>query len=743
MASSVNWTNYIITMKLLSTFRISLDSKHDARNQDAHLEHITRSLFSIIGICLLISTSIGLFIHFSRHIHVTWHRPLFVGAIIIYAIAWVFMHNGQWRWARYFLLLLFLSSGALLNTVPDLISIAILQYVLGITLTSILFDSKFQWVVVALTSIFYLLITALTKVQFENIFLSSHLVIPIIFVAFATFQQISSNMVNSTINNLIEETAVRKRAQDSAEQKEKILAAIAQSAQLLIETSNWKNKTNEVLALVGKASNASHAYLFQNDLDENKIPVTSQKYEWVAEGQVAEINNRDYQNVPLYEEPMREWYELMKKGQYFYQDTKQLPPDWANTPSRKQIKTLLDVPIFVNDQWWGVVGFDDMLREAPWSQAEIDTMRIVASILGSVITRQNADEELRASEDKFQTTFHESLVPMVIGRLSDRLILDANFAFAELTGFSRRETVDHFPSDLGIWANQAERTKHRELLNKQGYLREFKAHLKKKSGEIAVVLISVSVIKVNSEDCFLYTIYEITQLEHALNDLQDKNNELERFTYTVSHDLKAPLITIGGFAGLLEKDIKSGNEEVMLRSIRRILDAVTKMERLLNELLELSRVGRIIHEPQEVSFGEIAKEAVSLAQGRLSAPNLKVQIEADLPTVKVDKVRIAEVLQNLLENSAKFMGEQANPTIQIGAINENQNWVFFVKDNGIGVEKAYHERIFGLFNKLDPKTDGTGIGLALVKRIIEFHGGTIWIESELGKGSTFYFTLGH
>jgi len=128
--------------------------------------------------------------------------------------------------------------------------------------------------------------------------------------------------------------------------------------------------------------------------------------------------------------------------------------------------------------------------------------------------------------------------------------------------------------------------------------------------------------------------------------------------------------------------------------------------------------------------------------GQLAARGAAVQTQPNLPAVFGDKPRLVEVLQNLLDNAAKYMGDQPHPHIEIGQQGGTQGQtVFFVKDNGIGIAPQYHERIFGLFDKLDPKSEGTGVGLALVKRIIEVHGGRIWVESEVGLGSTFYFTL--
>jgi signal transduction histidine kinase len=235
---------------------------------------------------------------------------------------------------------------------------------------------------------------------------------------------------------------------------------------------------------------------------------------------------------------------------------------------------------------------------------------------------------------------------------------------------------------------------------------------------------------------------ELEQRKELIAELESKNEELERFTYTVSHDLKSPLVTISGFLGFLEQDTKAGNMERRQQDTQRIYEAVSKMQRLLNELLELSRVGRMMNPPLELSFNELVQEAMDIVHGRLEERGITVRVQPNLPSVYGDKPRIMEVLQNLLDNAAKYVGDRSDPSVEIGQRGEeNGKPVFYIHDNGIGIAAQHHERIFGLFNKLDVKTEGTGVGLALVKRIIEVHGGRIWVESELGKGSTFLFTL--
>ena len=230
--------------------------------------------------------------------------------------------------------------------------------------------------------------------------------------------------------------------------------------------------------------------------------------------------------------------------------------------------------------------------------------------------------------------------------------------------------------------------------------------------------------------------------EKIVAELEVKNQELERFTYTVSHDLKSPLITIKGFLGFIEEDTKSGNMNRLKADIQRISDATDKMHLLLNDLLELSRVGRLMNQPQRIPFEELAQEAIDLVGGRIRKGGIAVHIQRDMPDVYGDRQRLLEVLQNLIDNAAKFMADQPNPRVEIKQTGvENGKPIFLVRDNGIGIAPEHHERVFGLFNKLDPNSNGTGIGLAIVKRIVELHGGRIWVQSEAGKGSTFFFTL--
>ena len=230
--------------------------------------------------------------------------------------------------------------------------------------------------------------------------------------------------------------------------------------------------------------------------------------------------------------------------------------------------------------------------------------------------------------------------------------------------------------------------------------------------------------------------------EALIRALEAKNAELERFTYTASHDLRSPLVTIGSYLTHVEEAAGRGDLQALREDIARIRRAAVKMDRLLKDLLELSRIGHVLGPSESVSLEELAQEAKDIVRGRLVGRGIEVIILPGLPVVRGDRLRLLEVVQNLLDNAAKFMGDQKEPRIEIGPRRDGEETVIFVRDNGIGIDPQHRERVFGLFDKLDPKGEGTGVGLALVKRIVELLGGRIWVESEGRlKGSTFCFTL--
>lgn len=363
---------------------------------------------------------------------------------------------------------------------------------------------------------------------------------------------------------------------------------------------------------------------------------------------------------------------------------------------------------------------------------------------------KQVEVELRASEERYRRLVEVSPIPMWIDK--DGIITYINPAGLQVLGATYRKQI--VGKAILDFVHPDYHAVVKERVSQMTGKEKIAPLLEEKYIRVDGSIIDVEVIatpfstsaglvrQVLFQDITKRKLNE-AEREALIASLEAKNAELERFTYTVSHDLKAPLITIRGFLGYIEQDARSGDMTRLKGDTQRIIDASEKMHRLLNELLELSRIGRLMNPSQNIAFGDLIQDVIKLMEGRLQERNVEVKIQDSLPVLFGDCQRLLEVIQNLLDNAVKFMGEQTKPVIEIGTKGEENGMpVLYVRDNGMGIAPEHHERIFGLFNKLNPSAEGTGAGLSIVKRIIEMHGGRIWVESEEGKGATFYFTLG-
>jgi PAS domain S-box-containing protein len=379
----------------------------------------------------------------------------------------------------------------------------------------------------------------------------------------------------------------------------------------------------------------------------------------------------------------------------------------------------------------------------------------VARLLTNSLARlRQAESASRTAAGKIRAVFESINDGITITDLQG-VITDFNEATLRLLYYQQRDDLTgHSAFDLISAAERSKAIKNMQLTLERSASGPIEYKLVRKDGSVFDGELNAVLIKdeANQPIGFASLARDITARKQAeaeretlIQKLEEKNKELESFTYTVSHDLKAPLVTIAGFISYLAQDARKGEVDKVETDIHHISHAVSKMQRLLNELLEFSRIGRLGNPTQKVPFNEIAQDALKHLEGSLAGKKIDIQVEGNLPVVTGDRVRMVEILQNLIDNAAKFMGDQTNPRIEIGQRVEEAEYgkfIFYVKDNGIGIDSAQHERIFELFNKLDPKAEGTGVGLAIVRKIVEVHGGRIWVESEgLNKGSTFFFTL--
>ncbi|MEA3488378.1 MAG: PAS domain-containing sensor histidine kinase [Euryarchaeota archaeon] len=365
------------------------------------------------------------------------------------------------------------------------------------------------------------------------------------------------------------------------------------------------------------------------------------------------------------------------------------------------------------------------------------------AVARDISERKKTEEKLRL----FSHSVDSSIDGMAMGDLKGRITY-VNETFTKMFGYSREELIG---AEIATIYSEDQIPKLEEALRttlEEGWTGELIA--KRKNGTLFPIVVSSSRVMDDEGNVIAHMANhrDITEQkqreaerENLLKELEVKNTALDSFAYTVSHDLKAPLVSIRGFAGLLRDDLKQKEAEGVERDLKYIETTVTKMNNLLNDTLELSRIGRVANPAEDVPFFELVREAQEQTREQLNSSGVELSVADDFPAVHVDRMRIVEVLVNLITNSINYMGEQPQPEIEFGYRVESDATVFFVADNGIGIDRNKHEKVFDLFYKVDTDSMGTGAGLAIVKRIIYVHGGRIWIESEKGKGCTVCFTL--
>lgn len=364
---------------------------------------------------------------------------------------------------------------------------------------------------------------------------------------------------------------------------------------------------------------------------------------------------------------------------------------------------------------------------------------ILGMLLIDVENRFNIESALRDSEAKLSR--HLQNTPLGVISLDRNFrCIQWNMAAEKIFGYSADEVLGQDLSKLTVPQQAQSRVAEvfGLLLDQKGGTRNINENETRDGRIITCEWYNTPIVDERGNTIGISSMCEdITEQERIRHDqkiltgeLESKNAELERFVYTVSHDLRSPLVTIKGFVGLLEKDIDENDIDRVKTDLENIDKATDTMGELLSGLLELSRIGRIINPPESGSLDDLIARSVDNVREKIGELGIEIAISKNMPPYWGDQLRLLEVFQNLIENAIKFMGDQSSPRIEIGAWTEDAGIVCEIRDNGMGINPEYHDRIFNLFERLNPQIDGTGIGMSLVKRIIEAHGGSIRVESE-------------
>ncbi len=361
--------------------------------------------------------------------------------------------------------------------------------------------------------------------------------------------------------------------------------------------------------------------------------------------------------------------------------------------------------------------------------------------------RDQAQSALGASEQKYRSLFNHSRDGIFMTSREGELV-EANESLLDMFGYTAEEMIGMDVRQL--YSDCSERDRFRETVESTGAVKDYEAKFYRKEGTLIHCLLTANVRlgkdgTVVGYEGIVRDVTDQKRAEHALKDqakaLERSNSDLEHFAYIASHDLQEPLRNISTCLRILEDDHKNHLDASAAQCINYAVESAVRMKALILDLLAYSRVTTGKKSLAQVDCAQILELALNNLNCAITETGAVITHDT-LPTISADNTQLLQVFQNLIQNAIKFR-KDGPPQIHVSAARSKHEWIFSVKDDGIGIESQYLDRIFQISQRLHKRSeyDGTGVGLAIVKKVVERHGGRIWVESEPGAGSTFYFTI--
>jgi len=362
-----------------------------------------------------------------------------------------------------------------------------------------------------------------------------------------------------------------------------------------------------------------------------------------------------------------------------------------------------------------------------------------------VTLRRKYRKSLEAQKQKYSGIIANMNLGLVEVDNDDKILM-VNQSFIEMSGYSEKELIGKKGGEIFLVDNDSDVIAKENLKRQKGESSSYEIKVKNKTGELRHWLISGAPnYNLNGEVIGSIGIHlDITNLkslqfqkESLLAELKKSNDELQEYAHIVSHDLKSPLRSIDALVNWIKEDNKDKLDEASLQNFNLIETTLEKMEQLISDVLMYSSVGAQTLEEESVNLNDLVEELQKI----LFVPeHIKIKVLNVLPNIDGDIIKLKQLFQNLISNAVKFI-DKKNGLIEIDVIEQKSFYQFSIKDNGVGIEKEYHDKIFKIFHSLNTSKESTGIGLSIVKKVIDLYKGEIWIDSEIGKGTTFHFTI--
>ena len=434
---------------------------------------------------------------------------------------------------------------------------------------------------------------------------------------------------------------------------------------------------------------------------------------------------------------------------------------WADAERRKVFASLLREQGKVTDFFHELRRKGGELRQCLLSAMAISIggESCMIAITRDVTEQRRAEAERAKSEEMFAAVFHASPDGIMIVRAEDGLILDLNESFQRMFGYSREEAAGRTVLDLGLWAFPERRARFLAEAKARGMVSSYEFVMRTRQGALRNLMTSSVLIDIGGVPCLISIARDITDrlrveeeirnlnvtLEQRVRsrtaELEEAVREMESFSYSISHDLRAPLRAIAGYAKIIEEDCAAQIDAEGKRLLDRIAGGAIRMGELIDDLLDFSRIGRAELKKTPIDMHSLAREVLGDIP-ETSSGRHQVCI-GELPPAVADRGLLRQVWTNLLSNAIKYSRQRNPAVIEVGGAAEDDALHYWVRDNGAGFDMAYAGKLFKVFQRLhrDPAFEGTGVGLAIVARIVQRHGGRVWAEAEPDKGATFHFTL--